>query len=170
MTYNIKLLQSFIDKYRSICTIEIVLIEKSIGNNIYQINLSNDKYQQINNKLSNISALTNKIQRYYHTDKYIEIIDNEIKYKKEIIIDKLELNNILIIAKQIELLHSDSIPGLNKYDYETYYTNSIFEINGVQINLKDIINNENKINHNCTLTIQDAPINTIHSVLTTYLL
>ena len=37
-----------INKYRSICTIEIILIEKSIGNNIYQINFNKKNEKKIN--------------------------------------------------------------------------------------------------------------------------
>jgi len=169
MKYSKKLLQQFVEKYKSTCIIEVILIEKSLTDNIYKINLSNNKYQKIKNTLSDVSEKNTKVNRYYHTDKYIEIIDNEIKYKKEIIIDKLKLNKMLIIAKQIDYLKSDSIPGLNKYDHETYYTNSIYDLDGVKLNLKKTINNNDKINYNCLLTINDVPINTIHNVLTTYI-
>lgn len=165
MSYNMKSLEEFLDKYSKNYSVDIILINKQIGDNIYKINISDKKYNSLISKLSDIETVTNNVQKYYHNDKYIEIIDDEIKYKKNTIIDKLLIDNFLLIAKKVDILESTSIPGLSKYDYQENYNSSVYNISGVELQL---IRNNN--NHNCVLKINNSLINDVKHVITNYLL
>lgn len=165
MTYNMKSLEEFLGKYGQNYSIDIVLINKPLGDNIYKISIPEKKYNSIMSKLSNIDVIRKNIQRYYHNDKYIEIIDEKIIYKRNQIIDKLELDNFLLIARKIDVLESNSIPGLSKYDYEENYNSSVYNINDVDIH---IIKNNSK--YNCIIKVDNSSINNVKHVINNYIM
>lgn len=170
MSFNIKLLENFINKYRNTCTIEIILIRKLLASNIYEIDLTNDIYEKISKTLqSKITPVKQTVQRYYHTDKYIEVTNTGLEYKKENIVDKLEINNMIIIAKNIENISADSIPGLNEYDNDICYNDCIYTIDGVKIILRECKTKDNTTSYNCILHTQNGSISTINNILTSYI-
>ena len=166
-----KSISDFIIKYQSKYDIEIVLIKETINSDVYNIDLDNSVYTNIFNKLNkDISPEERQIHRYYHSDCYMDICNSEICVKKVTIIDKLYINNFLIIAKQIEDLDEDCIPGLYKYDREDSENWLIFNIKNINIIFKSIKNNSKNNSKNIYININQESIPNILNTINSFIL
>ena len=137
---------NFIAKYNSSYTIEIYKVNKKFNDNIYNININENKFNLILNELSKDNEITKyDISQYYYGDCYMEINHHDIQYKKCNIVDKLYSNNLLIVVKKIININSDRIPGLNNYDNILFMKNKKIKINDVNIILKENGNNSRNV-------------------------
>ena len=161
-----KILTDFIEKYQYKFTIEIVLINKKITDNIYNININDEQYLEIYDKLRKHNLIEKNVQKYYYNNNYMEISNTNVEYKTTEIIDKISYNNLLVIAKKITNINEDCIPGLNKYHNEINEKQFIFNVNNCNVILKSLPNNFKNI----IIDINQNSINSVNNIISSYII
>ena len=157
-------IQSFIDKNLLHYDIEIIILKNQINDDIYEINLDASKINELKSLIDPSTKSSHKLmQRYYYNDIYMEITSDKPIIKKETIVDKLCINNILIIAKNITDISSDNFPGLDTYDRVMSEKQTTYELGGIDLILKESMNY-----NNCCFNLQNASINKVTHILQNY--